>query len=115
VVSHPAVMRHPVTGVDSLAISPVHSTGFEDMDEAEGTALLAEVVNYIVNAPDKFFQEWQVEDIVLWDNWRFVHMAGGCPTGHARHLYRAGVKGDYSEGRVSSHNTGKVEAWASTV
>jgi taurine dioxygenase len=113
VVSHPAILRHPVTGVDNLAISPVHAIGFEDMGEAESDALLEEVIGHILAAPGKFFQEWQVEDIVLWDNWRFVHMAGGCPTGHARHLYRAGVRGDYTEGRVSARDAGLAEAWVS--
>jgi taurine dioxygenase len=113
IVSHPAILRHPVTGVENLAISPVHAIGFEDMGEAESDALLEEVIAYILAAPGKFFQEWRADDIVLWDNWRFVHMAGGCPTAHARHLYRAGVRGDYVEGRVSARNTGGAEAWAS--
>jgi taurine dioxygenase len=114
-VSHPAILRHPITGVENLAISPTHAIGFVDMDPEESDLLLSEVVAHIVGYSGRFYQEWQTGDIVVWDNWRFVHSAGGTPTAHARCLFRAGIKGDYSEGRVHAQGSAPVREWVSAV
>jgi taurine dioxygenase len=37
--------------------------------------------------------------MVIWDNWRMLHMATGCEPKYDRIMHRTTIKGDYGLGR----------------
>jgi taurine dioxygenase len=100
IVSHPAVIDHPETGRPLLNIGPLHAIGIEGREGPEGDALLHALVRASVEGGDRYFHLWHRDDIVVWDNWRFLHSAQGTPIDVTRKLYRSGIAGDYPHGRV---------------
>ena len=107
-MAHPSVQRrtiHPLvytqreTGRKVLNISPWHAQGIEGMENAEGDALLREVIDYSIKPERAYFHKWEQDDMVLWDNWRIMHMACGVPEGEERKMGRTTIAGDYGVGR----------------
>jgi taurine dioxygenase len=98
-VVHPLVYDQPGTGRKVLNISPMNAVGIHGMETAEGDALLAEVVRHCIRAEHAWFHDWQVNDLVLWDNWRALHAAEGVPLHCTRVMQRTSIDGDYALGR----------------
>ena len=75
--------------------------GIEGREDADGEALLATVCDEIVAAAEQlsYFHRWQPTDMVIWDNWRMLHMATGCDPSYDRIMHRTTIKGDYGLGR----------------
>ena len=73
-VDHPLVRTHPDTGRKSLYIGN-HSTHIVGLPEAEGTALLAELLEHATQPQFVYTQRWQVGDLVMWDNRCLLHRA----------------------------------------
>jgi taurine dioxygenase len=96
---HPMVFPQPETGRKQLHISPWWSDGIEGMENAEGKALLDELIEYATDPALAYWHRWQPNDIVLWDNWRLLHAAQGVPVGEVRHMKRIDLVGDYGLGR----------------
>ena len=96
---HPLVYTQAETGKQVLHISPWFAEGIEGMENAEGDALLAEVIGHVL-APDlMYFHKWRADDMLLWDNWRMLHCAKGCPPDEPRIMRRTTIVGDYGLGR----------------
>ena len=72
------------------------------MPNAEGDALLEEVLSYAINPALAYWHDWQANDLVLWDNWRTVHCAEGVPPDCVRVMQRTTIAGDYALGRKLS-------------
>lgn len=100
IVSYPAVIDHPETGRRLLNIGPLHAIGIEGREDAEGDALLRALIAASVEGGDRYFHQWLRDDILVWDNWRFLHSAEGTPVDVSRKLYRSGIAGDYPHGRI---------------
>jgi taurine dioxygenase len=98
-VIHPLVYTQAETGRKVLNISPWFAEGIEGMENAEGDALLAEVVAYATQPRLAYYHHWQANDMVLWDNWRMLHCATGIPPGEERRMRRTTIAGDYALGR----------------
>jgi len=75
-VSHPAVIRHPVTRNKTLFASRGFTVGIDDMETDEANTLLEELFDFIEQ--DQFISEfqWQLGDIIIWDNRFLCHKAG---------------------------------------
>ena len=43
---------------------------------------------------------WSPTDMVIWDNWRFIHSVGGHPPKYPRTMQRTTINGDYGLGRL---------------
>lgn len=99
VVSHPAVFDHPESGRRTLNIGPLHAIGIEGRENAEGDALLRKLIAASVELGERYYHKWQRHDVVVWDNWRFLHSAEGTPLEVRRMLYRSGIAGHYGLGR----------------
>ncbi|MET0180366.1 MAG: TauD/TfdA family dioxygenase [Novosphingobium sp.] len=99
VVSHPAMFVHPESGRKTLNIGPLHAIGIEGRENAEGDVLLRELIAASVELGERYYHCWRRDDVVVWDNWRFLHSAEGTPTDVNRVLYRSGIAGDYGLGR----------------
>ena len=96
---HPLVYTQAETGRKVLNISPWHAVGIEGMENAEGDALLREVIDYSIKPERAYFHKWEPDDMVLWDNWRMMHCATGVPEGEQRKMGRTTIAGDYALGR----------------
>lgn len=72
-ITHPIVNRHPVTGCESLYLDPSTMIGVEGLSPAEGMALLAELQEYATQPQFTYRHDWQVGDVVLWDNACTLH------------------------------------------
>ena len=73
-VDHPLVRTHPDTGRQSLYIGN-HSTHIIGMPQAEGAALLAELLQHATQPRFVYAHRWQVGDLVMWDNRSLLHRA----------------------------------------
>ena len=72
-ITHPLVNRHPVTGRDSLYLDPGTTIGVEGMSRADGMALLEELKDFATQPEFTYRHDWQVGDVVLWDNGCTLH------------------------------------------
>jgi len=61
--------------------------------------LLAEIWDEAMRVIKPYYHEWRIDDMVIWDNWRILHQACGCPPEEARTVHRTTIKGDYGHGR----------------
>lgn len=98
-VTHPLVYTQKETGRKVLNVSPWHAVAIEGMENDEGDALLAAVINHMIKGGTAYYHAWQADDMVLWDNWRMLHCASGVPSGEQRKMRRTTIAGDYALGR----------------
>jgi taurine dioxygenase len=96
---HPLVYTQAETARKVLHVSPWFADGIEHMENPEGDALLAEVIDHVLRPDLMYFHQWQDGDMVLWDNWRMLHCATGVPPGETRKMGRTTIVGDYGLGR----------------
>ncbi len=96
---HPMVYTQAETGRKILHVSPWFADGIEGMENEEGDALLREVISYVIRPELMYAHKWREGDMVLWDNWRMLHSAGGVPPEEKRIMRRTTIVGDYGLGR----------------
>ena len=98
-VVHPMVITQQETGRKVLKLSPMHACYVLGIDRQESDALLEELACHLGDPAYAYFHEWQVNDMLAWDNWRMVHGAEGVPLDCARSARRTTISGDYKMGR----------------
>jgi alpha-ketoglutarate-dependent taurine dioxygenase len=89
---HPLVWKHE-NGRKSLVIGATasHVAGG---DEAEGTALLQELLEH-ATAPERVYRHtWEVGDLVIWDNRGVLHRACPYDPTSARDMHRCTLSGN---------------------
>jgi alpha-ketoglutarate-dependent taurine dioxygenase len=72
-VLHPLVHTHPVTGRKALYLDSTTTIGIDGMDDASGAALLEEIYGFATRPEFVYRHEWQVGDLVMWDNGLTMH------------------------------------------
>ncbi|HVH78562.1 MAG TPA: TauD/TfdA family dioxygenase [Stellaceae bacterium] len=94
-VSHPIVRTHPETGEKALYIGNHAAGGIAGMNEAEGKALLAELLAHATQPQFIYTHHWRPGDLVIWDNRALLHRAlANYEMGrHRRVLHRTVVRG----------------------
>jgi len=90
-VSHPAVLKHPITGGPALYISSGFTTGFVGLSRDENEELLNELLDFVERAEHVHTHTWQLGDILYWDNRTVIHKASTTPPGEQSKSYRIGV------------------------
>ncbi len=73
-VDHPLVRTHPETGSKALYLGN-HASHILGMPEAEGAALLDELLEHTTQRPFVYAHRWWVGDLVIWDNRCLLHRA----------------------------------------
>jgi taurine dioxygenase len=101
---HPAVWTRE-TGEKVVHMSPYGARGFEGMENAAGDALFEAAWNEIERVLQPYYHSWRPTDMMMWDNWRILHMACGCSPEHERVMHRTTIKGDYGLGRWETEPT----------
>ena len=99
-VAHPLVWTHPESGRKALMLSPVQLIDMVGMDRSEGDPLLEELVAHVTDGRFTYMHEWELDDMVLWDNWRTMHTALGTSPGLGRVVQRTSIRGDHEIGRL---------------
>lgn len=101
-VLHPAVVRQEGTGRKLLHFSPLMATGILGMTDEDSNPILEALTDHIGDPTLNYVHRWTNADIVMWDNWRMMHTAYGCPDGETREMWRTSIAGDYNLGRFLS-------------
>lgn len=74
-VTHPTVIRHPVTHGESLYLNEGFTTGIVGMSHEEGRAALAKLFAFITEERFIHTHPWSPGDVLFWDNRVLNHMA----------------------------------------
>jgi taurine dioxygenase len=99
-VAQPLVWVHPESARKSLCVSPVQLIDMVGMERSKGDPILEALVEHAVNGSFSYIHEWEVGDMVLWDNWRTMHTALGTPPGQDRVVHRTTLRGHHATGRL---------------
>jgi taurine dioxygenase len=97
-VSHPLVFTQPGSGRKVLNFSPSHAKRIEDLDADESHELLTAIARHVYASP-AYHHSWSTDEMLLWDNWRMVHMVSLQPLDEIRIMQRTTITGDYGLGR----------------
>ena len=95
---HPPVWTRQ-TGEKVLHMSPYGWRGVVGMEQDEADALMVEVWAEVERVIQPYYHQWRPADMLIWDNWRTLHMACGCDARLDRVMHRTTIKGDYGLGR----------------
>lgn len=87
-VTHPLVHQHPESGRSVLNISPAFLQGIEGLPTRESDSLVEDLKGFALQDRFVYLHEWQVGDLVFWDNWRTMHRAIGHKRKHSRRMHR---------------------------
>jgi taurine dioxygenase len=77
---------------------------------AEGVSLLTDLIEQMYAAMQPYWHDWKSTDMVIWDNWRFLHSAGGHDPRYERNPLRTTIQGDYGLGSLLSEWKNPAEA-----
>lgn len=91
---HPVVRTHPVTGRKCIYVSSAHTERVHGLPEEESRDLVDRLQQQCIRDERVYRHEWQVGDLVMWDNCATQHCAIGDYTDTQRRLmYRVSVEG----------------------
>lgn len=103
---HPAIWKRE-TGEKVLHVSPWQAAGIEGQETAEGDALLEALCQEMYAKMTPYHHAWKPTDMVIWDNWRFIHSVGGHSPQYPRQMQRTTITGDYGLGRLEVSGSAK--------
>ena len=95
---HPAIWMR-ASGEKVLHVSPWQAAGIEGHENPEGDALLEELCQEIYTKMTPYIHSWKPTDMIIWDNWRFIHSVSGHKPEYTRRMHRTTIAGDYGLGR----------------
>lgn len=74
-VIHPLVRTHPYTGRQCLYVINGECTAIEGMAPEDALPLIDELATRIIQPRFRHVHEWQVHDVLMWDNCSVQHLA----------------------------------------
>jgi len=80
-----AVWRNPVNGEDGLYIAS-HAFAVEGMPEAEGQALIDELIAFATRPGAVYSHAWRLGDVLIWDERAILHRGRPWPYAEERTL-----------------------------
>jgi taurine dioxygenase len=90
---HPLVILHPDTGRPALYLGRRRNSYIVGMDLHESEALLDALWDHATRPEFTFRQEWQLHDLVLWDNRCTLHRRDAFDATARRIMHRTQIKG----------------------
>jgi taurine dioxygenase len=88
---HPAVIRHPVSGDESLYLGRRRNAYIMGLELDESERLLDEIWSYVEAAV--YRHKWALGDLVLWDNRTTMHRRDAFDPQARRVMHRTQIKG----------------------
>jgi taurine dioxygenase len=95
---HPAIWTRP-SGERVLHVSWQNAAGIHGRQDAEGDALLESLYQEMAAKMTPYWHQWRPHDMVVFDNWRFIHAISGNDPKYERRMHRTTIEGDYGLGR----------------
>jgi taurine dioxygenase len=92
-VYHPLITSHPETGRRALYLGRRRNAYLAGLSLAESEALLDELWRYATSDALVWGHEWQVGDVVLWDNRATMHRRDSFKANSRRILHRTQIRG----------------------
>lgn len=89
---HPMVLRHPETGVEALYLGRRQDAYVEGLPLEESEAFLDAVWHYVALEGDVWTQQWEVGDVLVWDNRSVMHRRAAFDPTARRLMRRAQVR-----------------------
>jgi taurine dioxygenase len=74
-VSHPICLTHPITGRKVLYANPGYSMRINELAQAESDEILAFLFEHQVQERFAYEFQWQVGDVLMWENFGTIHKA----------------------------------------
>jgi taurine dioxygenase len=74
-VSHPIVMRHPITGHSVLYANPGYAVRVNELPQAESDELLDFLFRHQLDAKYRYVFRWNEGDVLMWENFGTIHNA----------------------------------------
>jgi taurine dioxygenase len=74
-VIHPVIRTHPVTGRKAIYVRAGECVGIVGMPEAEAVPLIQELSDFVLRPAFLYRHQWQVGDLLMWDNCCAQHRA----------------------------------------
>jgi taurine dioxygenase len=93
---HPVVIMQPETGQHSLFLGTRRDARIVDVPTAESERLLNIVWSYGTADAVSLCHQWQLGDIVVWNNLTVMHRHDAVPAGSRRKLQRVRIQGRYT-------------------
>jgi taurine dioxygenase len=100
---HPAIWRRS-SGEPVLHVSAFQAAGIEGHEDPTGDALLETLFQEIYAKMTPYWHTWKLTDMVVWDNWRFIHSVSGNDPKYARCVHRTTINGDYGLGALEARH-----------
>ena len=91
---HPIVRTHPVTGRNALFLGRRLNGYIMGLAPQESEALLDELWAHATKPELTWYQEWQVGDLILWDNRCAMHRRNAFDGSQRRIMHRTQLVGD---------------------
>lgn len=92
--THPAVIRHPVTGRALLYVNPAFTLHFEGWTREESAPLLQYLYGVAMREEFQCRLEWRAGSVAIWDNRSTWHFAVNDYHGHKRLMHRITLSGE---------------------
>jgi taurine dioxygenase len=91
---HPLVRTHPITGRNALFLGRRLNAYIMGLDQRESDALLDELWAHATTPKLTWYQEWQLGDLILWDNRCVMHRRNAFDGSQRRIMHRTQIAGD---------------------
>jgi taurine dioxygenase len=92
---HPAVCRHPVSGVPALYLGRRRNSYVEGFSPTDSDALLDRLWSFADSPEFVYAHHWRVGDLVLWDNRSTMHRRDPFDNAARRVMHRTQIKGKW--------------------
>ena len=92
-VVHPLVHRLPETGRKALNLSTTTAQSIIGLPEEESRTLLRELTEFATQRHFTYFHSWRLGELIVWDNWRTMHIVTGFKRRHPRLMHRTTLRG----------------------
>jgi taurine dioxygenase len=93
-VYHPLVCTHPESGRRALFLGRRRNAYIGGLPLEESEALLDELWTYASRDDVAWYNQWQIGDVVLWDNRCTMHRRDPFDPGSRRVMHRTQIKGE---------------------
>jgi alpha-ketoglutarate-dependent taurine dioxygenase len=74
-VSHPIVLRHPITGRNVLYANPGYTVRINELPQHESDDLLEFLFRHQLDARYRYVFRWSEGDVLMWENFGTIHNA----------------------------------------
>ena len=91
---HPLVRTHPVTRRNALFLGRRLNAYIMGLEQQESEALLDELWAHSTRPELAWYQEWQLGDLILWDNRCVMHRRNAFDGSQRRIMHRTQIAGD---------------------